>query len=137
MSITKETVLDLTKKFGKNDNDTGATETQIAVITERIRNITSHLKDNKVISSLYEPVHGSAPDIAGKNIANPLATIMSFFMMINYSFNNEKLSKVLEQSIINVLNKGYRTQDIYKKGLTKVSTDQMGDLIIKELETII
>ena len=97
----------------------------------------SHLKGNKIVSSLYEPVHGSAPDIAGKNIANPLATIMSFSMMLKYSFNNEKLSKILEESIINVLNKGYRTQDIYKKGLTKVSTDQMGDLIIKELETII
>ena len=97
----------------------------------------SHLKGNKIVSSLYEPVHGSAPDIAGKNIANPLATIMSFSMMLKYSFNNEKLSKVLEQSIINVLNKGYRTQDIYNKGSTKVSTDQMGDLIIKELETII
>ena len=97
----------------------------------------NHLKGNKIVSSLYEPVHGSAPDIAGKNIANPLATIMSFSMMLKYSFNNEKLSKVLEQSIINVLNKGYRTQDIYNKGSTKVSTDQMGDLIIKELETII
>ena len=97
----------------------------------------SYLKGNKIVSSLYEPVHGSAPDIAGKNIANPLATIMSFSMMLKYSFNNEKLSKILEHSIINVLNKGYRTQDIYNKGSTKVSTDQMGDLIIKELKTII
>ena len=97
----------------------------------------NYLKGNKIVSALYEPVHGSAPDIAGKNIANPLATIMSFSMMLKYSFNNEKLSKILEQSIINVLNKGYRTQDIYNKGSTKVSTDQMGDLIIKELKTII
>ena len=97
----------------------------------------NYLKGNKIVSSLYEPVHGSAPDIAGKNIANPLATIMSFSMMLKYSFNNEKLSKILEESIINVLNNGYRTQDIYKKGSTKVSTDQMGDLIIKELKTII
>jgi len=97
----------------------------------------NYLKGNKIVSSLYEPVHGSAPDIAGKNIANPLATIMSFSMMLKYSFNNEKLSKILEHSIINVLNKGYRTQDIYNKGSTKVSTDQMGDLIIKELKTII
>ena len=82
-------------------------------------------------------MHGSAPDIAGKNIANPLATIMSFSMMLKYSFNNQKLSKILEQSIIYVLNKGYRTQDIFDKGSTKVSTDQMGDLIIKELENII
>jgi len=96
-----------------------------------------YLKDNKIVSSLYEPVHGSAPDIAGKNIANPLATIMSFSMMLKYSFNNQKLSKILEQSIIYVLNKGYRTQDIFDKGSTKVSTDQMGDLIIKELENII
>ena len=97
----------------------------------------NYLKGNKIVSSLYEPVHGSAPDIAGKNIANPLATIMSFSMMLKYSFNNEKLSKILKQSIINFLNKGYRTQDIYNKGSTKVSTDQMGDLIIKELKTII
>jgi len=58
-------------------------------------------------------------------------------MMLKYSFNNQTLSKILEQSIIYVLNKGYRTQDIFDKGSTKVSTDQMGDLIIKELENII
>tara|TARA_Y100000310_G_scaffold267663_1_gene279735 strand:- start:355 stop:1461 length:1107 start_codon:yes stop_codon:yes gene_type:complete len=96
-----------------------------------------NLKNGKIMSALYEPVHGSAPDIAGKNIANPLATIMSFSMMIKYSFNNEKLSKILEQSVINVLNKGYRTHDIFDKGSTKVNTDQMGNLIIKELENII
>ncbi len=97
----------------------------------------NYLKGNKIVSSLYEPVHGSAPDIAGKNIANPLATIMSFSMMLKYSFNNEKLSKILKQSVINVLNKGYRTHDIFDKGSTKVNTDQMGDLITKELENII
>ena len=95
------------------------------------------IKNGNYLSGLYEPVHGSAPDIAGKNIANPIATILSFSMMLFYSFNNQKLSKILEQSIIYVLNKGYRTQDIYNKGSTKVSTDQMGDLIIKELKTII
>jgi len=96
-----------------------------------------HLKDNKVVSSLYEPVHGSAPDIAGKNVANPLATIMSFSMMLKYSFNNQKLSKILEKSVINVLNNGYRTQDIFDKGSKKVSTDEMGNLIINELKSVI
>ena len=91
------------------------------------------IKNNKSMPSLYEPVHGSAPDIAGKNISNPLATIMSFSMLLKYSFNNEKLSKILEQSIINVLNNGYRTNDIYIKGTKKVKTNEMGNLIVKEL----
>ena len=58
---------------------------------------------------------------------------MSFSMLLKYSFNNEKLSKILEQSIINVLNNGYRTNDIYIKGTKKVKTNEMGNLIVKEL----
>ncbi len=82
---------------------------------------------------LYEPIHGSAPDIAGKNIANPIATISSLVMMFKYSFNYQEEAKMIENAIKNVLNKGLRTADIAKIGETKISTSQMGDEIIKEI----
>ncbi len=72
-------------------------------------------------SGLYEPVHGSAPDIAGKNIANPIATILSFSMMLFYSFNNKDLSKIIDNSIKIVLDKGYRTQDIMDENSKKLA----------------
>lgn len=84
--------------------------------------------------ALYEPIHGSAPDIAGKNIANPIATIASLAMMMRYSFAYENEANAIEKSIENVLNKGLRTSDIAKPGENKISCSQMGDAIIKELE---
>jgi len=83
--------------------------------------------------ALYEPVHGSAPDIAGKNIANPLATILSFAMMLKYSFNFDKEAKFLENAVENVLNNGYRTADIAKYNEKAISCDEMGNKIIEEL----
>tara|TARA_Y100000590_G_scaffold70549_1_gene77207 strand:- start:8397 stop:9503 length:1107 start_codon:yes stop_codon:yes gene_type:complete len=85
-------------------------------------------------SGLYEPVHGSAPDIAGKNIANPIATILSFSMMVFYSFNNQNLSKIIDKSVKKVLDNGFRTEDIMDKESKKVGTKEMGDLITKEIE---
>ena len=92
------------------------------------------INNGKYTSGLYEPVHGSAPDIAGKNIANPIATILSFSMMIFYSFNNQKLSQIIDNSVKNVLDKGFRTQDIMDEKSKKVGTNKMGDLIIEEIK---
>ncbi len=78
---------------------------------------------------LYEPSHGSAPDIAGQNIANPIATILSAAMMLRYSFDLDEEANAIENAVKEVLAKGYRTADIYSEGTTKVSTSEMGTLI--------
>lgn len=78
---------------------------------------------------LYEPSHGSAPDIAGKNIANPLATILSAAMMLKYSFDLHEEAKAIEDSINKVLDEGYRTVDIMSEGMKQVSCSEMGDLV--------
>ncbi len=83
--------------------------------------------------ALYEPVHGSAPDIAGQNIANPIATILSFGMMLRYSFGLLEEADMLETAIQKVLASGLRTGDIAKAGETPISTTEMGDAIIREL----
>lgn len=85
---------------------------------------------------LYEPSHGSAPDIAGKNIANPIATILSAAMMLRYSFDMDQAAKAVETAVEKVLEAGYRTCDIMSRGCTETSTSQMGDLICKELEKL-
>ena len=82
---------------------------------------------------LYEPIHGSAPDIANLNIANPIATILSVAMMLKYSFGLDMESLVIEKAVKNVLAKGYRTKDIYKEGDELVSTTRMGELIVGEI----
>jgi 3-isopropylmalate dehydrogenase len=86
--------------------------------------------------ALYEPVHGSAPDIAGKNIANPLATILSFVMMLKYSFGYEKEANFIEEAVTQVLNDGLRTQDIAKPNENTVSCSQMTDKVIAKLKEI-
>ena len=82
---------------------------------------------------MYEPSHGSAPDIAGKNIANPIATILSAAMMLRYSFDMDQEAEAIERAIEKVLKDGYRTIDIMSDGQTKVSCSQMGDLIVERL----
>lgn len=82
---------------------------------------------------MYEPSHGSAPDIAGKNIANPIATILSAAMMLRYSFDLDEEAKAVEKAVEMVLQEGYRTADILSEGLNKVSTTEMGDLIAKRI----
>ena len=81
----------------------------------------------------YEPSHGSAPDIAGKNLANPIATILSAAMMLRYSFDLDKEADDIEASIHKALNAGYRTGDIMSEGCTKVGTIEMGDIICKAI----
>tara|TARA_B110000263_G_C15298434_1_gene506716 strand:- start:774 stop:1886 length:1113 start_codon:yes stop_codon:yes gene_type:complete len=83
--------------------------------------------------AMYEPVHGSAPDIAGQGKANPLAMIMSFAMMLKYSFDMNEDSILIEQAVQNVLSKGLRTADIKQENETAISTQQMGQAVIDEL----
>ena len=85
---------------------------------------------------LYEPIHGSAPDIAGQNIANPIATINSVGMMFTYSFDMPEVEKAIDEAVKKVLAKGYRTKDIYSEGTKLVSTEEMGDLIAEEIKKI-
>jgi 3-isopropylmalate dehydrogenase len=84
---------------------------------------------------LYEPIHGSAPDIAGQDIANPIATINSVGMMFTYSFNRPDLEAAIDKAVQAVLAQGYRTKDIWEEGKTLVGTEKMGDLIAEALET--
>ena len=90
-------------------------------------------KDGK-IRAMYEPIHGSAPDIAGQGVANPIATILSFAMALRYSLNLDKEADALEKAVQNVLDEGLRTKDILSKGMKEVSTSEMGDAIISKLQ---
>ena len=94
------------------------------------------LKENGSRAAMYEPVHGSAPDIAGQSKANPLAMVMSFAMMLKYSFDMQEDSELVEKAVQNVLLKGLRTADI-KDGAKKIiSTKEMGDAVIEELKLL-
>ena len=89
---------------------------------------------NKNNYGMYEPIHGSAPDIAGKDIANPLATILSVSMMLRYSLNQAPLADKINAAVNVVLDHGYRTKDISAVGDTIVGTEEMGDLIVDAIE---
>ena len=82
---------------------------------------------------MYEPIHGSAPDIAGKGIANPLATILSVAMMLRYSLDEAELARHIESAVYKVLDQGLRTADIFSEGCSKVTTTQMGDAVAAAL----
>jgi 3-isopropylmalate dehydrogenase len=82
---------------------------------------------------LYEPSHGSAPDIAGRNVANPLATILSAAMMLRYTFNKDEWAYRIEAAVKEVLAQGLRTADIHEAGTRKVGTDEMGDAVVAAL----
>ena len=84
-------------------------------------------------TGIYEPIHGSAPDIAGQGIANPLATILSVAMMLRYSLNQNEAADAMEAAVDAVMEQGYRTPDLYAEGLKKVSTSEMGHLVAQEL----
>ncbi|MGH6662208.1 MAG: 3-isopropylmalate dehydrogenase, partial [Rhodospirillales bacterium] len=86
--------------------------------------------------ALYEPVHGTAPDIAGKKLANPLAMVLSFAMCLRYSFDMIEDADLLETAVKNVLDKGLRTADIMQPGKKKVSTTEMGEAVTKELDRL-
>ena len=82
---------------------------------------------------MYEPIHCSAPDIAGQNIANPLATILSVAMMLRYSLNDATNADRIEAAVNKVLDQGLRTADIYSDDMKKVSTSAMGDAVVAAL----
>ena len=82
---------------------------------------------------MYEPIHGSAPDIAGQNVANPLATILSVAMMLRYSLDESAMAERIEKAVDNVLDQKLRTADIYSDGMTQVSCSEMGDAVVAAL----
>ena len=85
-------------------------------------------------TSLYEPIHGSAPDIAGKGIANPIATILSAAMLLRYSLNEDKAADAIEAAVNQALDDGYRTGDIYKEGMKKVNGRGMTGAILARIQ---
>jgi 3-isopropylmalate dehydrogenase len=87
--------------------------------------------------ALYEPIHGSAPDIAGKNIANPLATILSAALLLRYSLAMSQEAALVEKAVAQVLKDGYRTRDIYQEGNKLVGTEEMGDQTVRKLEQLL
>ena len=104
---------------------------EAAMLTGSIGMLPSASVGAKV--GLFEPIHGSAPDIAGKNIANPIATIASAGMMLSYAFKLDKEAEAIEQAIIKTLDMGYRTKDIQSSGTRVVGTTEMGDAILRHL----
>ena len=92
---------------------------------------------NETGKGLYEPCHGSAPDIAGQGVANPLATILSVAMMLRYTFALEESAQRIEKAVKEVLKQGLRTADIYESGTTKVGTAAMGDAVLKALDAAV
>ncbi|MEH6470590.1 MAG: 3-isopropylmalate dehydrogenase [Halopseudomonas sp.] len=91
---------------------------------------------NESGQGMYEPCHGSAPDIAGQGIANPLATILSAAMMLRYSLGEVAAADLIEQAVSKVLDQGLRTADIYSDGMQKVSTREMGDAVVAALQAL-
>jgi 3-isopropylmalate dehydrogenase len=104
---------------------------EAAVITGSIGLLPSASIGNG--TGLYEPIHGSAPDIAGKGIANPVGTVLSGAMLLRHSLNADEAAVMIEKAVEAVLHEGYRTADLYRPGLLKVSTEEMGSLIAKKL----
>lgn len=105
-----------------------------AMLTGSIGMLPSAALNNES-RGLYEPVHGSAPDIAGKGIANPLATILSAAMMLRYSLDCPDAAEAIEQAVGRVLDSGLRSADIYSDGMKKASTVEMGDAVVAALQT--
>ena len=105
---------------------------EASMLTGSIGMLPSASLDEKN-KGLYEPSHGSAPDIAGKGIANPLATILSAAMMLRYTFGLEEPALRVESAVKKVLAQGYRTGDIYERGTNKVGTKEMGDAVLAAL----
>jgi len=87
-------------------------------------------------AALYEPIHGSAPDIAGKGIANPLAQILSFAMLLRYSFDREDDAALIERAVARVLDSGLRTADIMSDGMARVGTEMMGQAVLREMDKL-
>jgi 3-isopropylmalate dehydrogenase len=105
---------------------------EASMLTGSIGMLPSASLDEKG-KGLYEPIHGSAPDIAGKDVANPLATILSAAMMLRYSLNQDGAAERIEAAVRKVLARGLRTADIHEAGTTKVGTNAMGDAVVAAL----
>lgn len=105
---------------------------EASMLTGSIGMLPSASLDDKN-KGLYEPIHGSAPDIAGKDVANPLATILSVAMMLRYTFDQEPAAARIEKAVKKVLAQGYRTGDIYEPGMKKVGTAGMGNAVLANL----
>ena len=106
---------------------------EASIITGSIGMLSSaSLREDSL--GLYEPSHGSAPDIAGQNKANPLATILSAAMLLRYSMNLEKEAQAIEKAVNDVLDAGYRTGDIMSEGMKQVGTVEMGDLVVEAIK---
>lgn len=107
---------------------------EAAMLTGSIGMLPSASLGSAKNRAMYEPIHGSAPDIAGKGIANPIATILSIAMMFKYSFDMEDAAMEIENAVEKVLNRGLRTADIAEPKAKKVSCSEMGEAVLKELE---
>jgi 3-isopropylmalate dehydrogenase len=105
---------------------------EASMLTGSIGMLPSASLDEKG-KGLYEPIHGSAPDIAGKNLANPLAAILSAAMMLRYSLDQERAATRVEAAVKKVLAQGYRTADIFQPGTRRVGTREMGDALVAAL----
>jgi len=103
-----------------------------AMLTGSIGMLPSASLDKNGVG-MYEPCHGSAPDIAGEGIANPLATILSVAMMLRYSLNAPSAADAIESAVSSVLDDGLRTGDIFTEGMTKVGTVDMGNAVVRAL----
>ncbi|MBQ1620898.1 MAG: 3-isopropylmalate dehydrogenase, partial [Selenomonas sp.] len=93
----------------------------------------ANLNPERTFPSMFEPIHGSAPDIAGKGIANPMGTVLSAAMLLRYSLHEEAAAKAIEAAVDQALADGYRTADLYKDGFQRVSTDEMADVICERI----
>jgi 3-isopropylmalate dehydrogenase len=108
---------------------------EASMLTGSIGMLPSASLGNK--AAMYEPIHGSAPDIAGKNIANPLATILSVAMMLRNSLNMPRYGQIIEEAVREVLRKRLRTKDIHEEGTSLLGTQEMGDAVIETMKVII
>lgn len=109
---------------------------EAAMLTGSIGMLPSASIGDGAHPAIYEPVHGSAPDIAEKNLANPIAMFLSIAMMFKYSFNDEKIYNLIFEAVKIVLEQGYRTKDIFQENCKLVGTGEMGNLICKQLSAI-
>ena len=107
-----------------------------AMLTGSLGMLPSAALGAKGSGAMYEPVHGSAPDIAGQGIANPIATILSFAMALRYTYDCAAEAQMIEDAVQNVLAGGLRTADIMQDGKAKVSTSVMGDSILQALDSL-
>ena len=136
LPVTKELIKNIKPKAIGQEIIRSTTPGQmiVKVVFDELVKLLGDKNKEGQMRAMYEPIHGSAPDIAGKGIANPIATILSFAMALKYSLNLDKEANALEKAVQDVLDEGLRTRDIISKGKKERSTSQMGDAIISKLQ---